>query len=107
MSAALGYSRHRWHCLGLGVRVCDAFRTARVQTVASGAKVRDLQEPAHVLRAVGCRALITAARFKTSDYIAMIRELVPELGSGSRGLKSSRLPELLRFPPHLTTSSVV
>ncbi len=48
----------------------------------------------HVLRAVGCRALIAAARFKTSDYIAMIRELVPELGNGSDELKSSRLPEL-------------
>ena len=53
-----------------------------------------LSELEHVLRAVGCRALITAARFKTSDYIAMIRELVPELGSGSSELKSSRLPEL-------------
>jgi fatty-acyl-CoA synthase len=53
-----------------------------------------LSELEHVLRAVGCRALITAARFKTSDYIAMIRELVPELGDGSGELKSSRLPEL-------------
>ena len=53
-----------------------------------------LSELEHVLRAVGCRALITAARFKTSDYIAMIRELVPELGTGSGELKSSRLPEL-------------
>src|SRR5712672_1254175 len=48
----------------------------------------------HVLRAVGCRAVITAARFKASDYIAMIRELVPELGSGGSELHSSRLPEL-------------
>jgi fatty-acyl-CoA synthase len=53
-----------------------------------------LSELEHVLRAVGCRALITAARFKTSDYIAMIRELVPELGNGSGDLKSRRLPEL-------------
>ena len=53
-----------------------------------------LSELEHVLRAVGCRALITAARFKASDYIAMIRELIPELGSGSGELKSSRLPEL-------------
>jgi len=53
-----------------------------------------LSELEHVLRAVGCRALITAARFKTSDYIAMIRELVPELGNGSSELESSRLPEL-------------
>ena len=53
-----------------------------------------LSELEHVLRTVGCRALITAARFKTSDYIAMIRELVPELGNESGELKSSRLPEL-------------
>jgi len=53
-----------------------------------------LSELEHVLRAVGCRALITAARFKTSDYIAMIRELVPELENGSGELKSLRLPEL-------------
>jgi fatty-acyl-CoA synthase len=53
-----------------------------------------LSELEHVLRAVGCRALITAARFKTSDYIAMIREIVPELGKGSGALNSSRLPEL-------------
>jgi fatty-acyl-CoA synthase len=53
-----------------------------------------LSELEHVLRAVGCRALITAARFKTSDYIAMIRELVPELASGSDELRSLRLPEL-------------
>ena len=53
-----------------------------------------LSELEHVLRTVGCRALITAARFKTSDYIAMIRELVPELRNGSGKLHSSRLPEL-------------
>src|SRR6201989_2038803 len=53
-----------------------------------------LSELEHVLRAVGCRALITAARFKTRDYIAMIRELVPELGDGNGELKSPRLPEL-------------
>jgi fatty-acyl-CoA synthase len=53
-----------------------------------------LSELEHVLRAVGCRALIAAARFKTSDYVAMIRELVPELGNVSSELKSSRLPEL-------------
>jgi fatty-acyl-CoA synthase len=54
-----------------------------------------LSELEHVLRVVGCRALISAARFKTSDYIAMVRELVPELGNGADGeLLSSRLPEL-------------
>src|SRR6202007_1740124 len=48
-----------------------------------------LSELEHVLRVVGCRALITAARFKSSDYISMIRALVPELGSGSAELHSA------------------
>jgi fatty-acyl-CoA synthase len=54
-----------------------------------------LSELEHVLRVVGCRALITGARFKASDYVAMIRELVPELGVARDGdLHSPRLPEL-------------
>jgi fatty-acyl-CoA synthase len=53
-----------------------------------------LNELEHVLRAVGCRALITATRFKSTDYIAMIRELAPELGSESGELHSARLPQL-------------
>lgn len=53
-----------------------------------------LGELEHALRTVGCRTLITAARFKTSDYVGMIRELVPELGNGSGELNSARLPEL-------------
>jgi fatty-acyl-CoA synthase len=53
-----------------------------------------LSELEHVLRAVGCRTLITAARFKSSDYIAMIRELVPELRGESDELHSSCLPQL-------------
>ncbi|WGD50177.1 AMP-binding protein [Bradyrhizobium sp. CB1650] len=53
-----------------------------------------LSELEHVLRAVGCRALITATRFKSGDYIAMIRELAPELGGANGELQSARLPEL-------------
>src|SRR5450631_4535968 len=49
----------------------------------------------HVLRSVECRALITASRFKSSDYLAMINTLAPELGAVRRGeLQSQRLPEL-------------
>jgi fatty-acyl-CoA synthase len=55
-----------------------------------------LSELEHVLRVVGCRALITATRFKSSDYIAMIRELVPELRDAGKPIRSSRLPELRR-----------
>ncbi|HEY0296039.1 MAG TPA: AMP-binding protein, partial [Bordetella sp.] len=38
-----------------------------------------LTEVEYVLNKVGCKALITATRFKTSDYIGMINTLAPEL----------------------------
>ncbi len=47
------------------------------------------------LNKVGCRALVTATRFKTSDYAAMLGELAPELASSPPGrLRSARLPRL-------------
>ncbi len=49
----------------------------------------------YALNKVGCKALILAERFKTSDYIAMLRELAPELGHATPGrLESTRLPTL-------------
>ena len=52
-------------------------------------------ELAFALQHVGCRALIFAARFKASDYAAMLKSLVPELASASPGrLQSPGLPEL-------------
>ena len=54
-----------------------------------------LSELDYALNTVGCKALITAARFKTSDYVAMIRELAPELDTAEPGaLRSERWPEL-------------
>ena len=47
------------------------------------------------LNKVGCRALVTAERLKTSDYLAMLDELAPELASATPGnLGSARLPDL-------------
>jgi fatty-acyl-CoA synthase len=49
----------------------------------------------YALRKVGCRALVTESAFKTSDYVAMLHELAPELGAATPGeLHSARLPEL-------------
>ena len=49
----------------------------------------------YALNKVGCKALILAERFKTSDYIGMLRELAPELGHATPGkLESARLPAL-------------
>jgi fatty-acyl-CoA synthase len=48
----------------------------------------------HVLRAVQCRALISAVRFKSSDYLGMLNALVPELAENRDVLDSARLPAL-------------
>ena len=49
----------------------------------------------YALNKVGCKALILAERFKTSDYVGMLRELAPELRRATPGkLKSARLPAL-------------
>ncbi|HEX8829501.1 MAG TPA: AMP-binding protein, partial [Xanthobacteraceae bacterium] len=46
----------------------------------------------YALNKVGCKALILSERFKTSDYVGMLRELAPELGRAQPGrLESPRL----------------
>jgi fatty-acyl-CoA synthase len=48
-----------------------------------------------VLNKVGCSALVSAARFKSSDYLGILRELAPELTSCEPGaLSARRLPML-------------
>jgi fatty-acyl-CoA synthase len=47
------------------------------------------------LRLVGCRALVFAPRFKTSDYADMLRSLIPELSAAAPGrLACAAFPEL-------------
>jgi fatty-acyl-CoA synthase len=54
-----------------------------------------LAELEYALNKVGCTALVTAAAFKTSDYLGMIRELAPELDTATPGeLQAVRLPDL-------------
>ncbi len=49
----------------------------------------------YALNKAGCSALITAAHFKTSDYLAMLGELAPELAAAPPGeLRAARLPML-------------
>jgi fatty-acyl-CoA synthase len=54
-----------------------------------------LTEVEYALNKVGCAALVTATRFKTSDYIGMINTLAPELAISRPGrLHAVRLPSL-------------
>src|ERR1700722_1018746 len=54
-----------------------------------------IAELEYALNKVGCKALILAERFKTSDYAGMLRELAPELPHAQPGkLEAPRLPAL-------------
>lgn len=49
----------------------------------------------YALNKVGCRAIIAAEKFKTSEYLKMLQELAPELSSCLPGkLESKKLPSL-------------
>ncbi len=54
-----------------------------------------LTELEYALNKVGCRALVTATSFKSSDYAGMLRTLAPEIDTCAPGeLAAARLPQL-------------
>jgi fatty-acyl-CoA synthase len=52
-----------------------------------------LAELEYCINKVGCRALILAAAYRSSDYLGMLDELAPELGA-AMPLSAARLPTL-------------
>jgi fatty-acyl-CoA synthase len=82
-------NRHEW--------LVTQFATARVGMILVNINpAYRTSELEYALQKVGCRALVMARRFKSSDYLGMLGEIAPELGfAGSAGtLDSVRLPEL-------------
>ena len=55
-----------------------------------------VSELEHVLQAAGCKALVTASRFRSSDYLAMTEILVPGFRHDPGPVASHRLPALQR-----------
>lgn len=54
-----------------------------------------IDELEFALRTVGCKALISASKLKSSDYIAMLETLLPDVATSRPGdLQSPRLPDL-------------
>src|SRR5262249_45830160 len=54
-----------------------------------------VQEVEYALNKVGCKALVTASTFKSSDYLGMLSELAPELHRHEIGmLESVRIPSV-------------
>ncbi|MEZ5652552.1 MAG: AMP-binding protein [Burkholderiaceae bacterium] len=76
--------------------VLTQFATARLGLVLVNINpAYRLSELEYALNKVGCTALITAASFKSSDYLGMLRELAPEIdASEPNALRAARLPML-------------
>lgn len=54
-----------------------------------------VSELEYALNKVGCRMLVTMAAYKSSDYLAIVRELAPEISASMPGrLKAGRVPDL-------------
>jgi fatty-acyl-CoA synthase len=72
------------------------FATARIGAVMVNINpAYRLAELEYALNKVGCKAIISAARFKTSNYLEMLQELAPELATQPPGdLHAARLPDL-------------
>ena len=57
-----------------------------------GYRIAELE---YALNKVECHALVTAVRFKTTDYLGILRELAPELADYEPGaLNAARVPHL-------------
>ncbi|MBC8058819.1 MAG: AMP-binding protein [Rhizobiales bacterium] len=86
--------------VGIWAPNCAEWTVAQFATAKAGLVLVNINpayrthELEHVLRAVECRALVTATHFKSSDYLAMLRSLAPELTLGEAVLASSKLPAL-------------
>jgi fatty-acyl-CoA synthase len=82
-------NRHEW--------LITQFATARVGLVLVNINpAYRTSELEYALRKVGCRALVLARRYRTSDYLGMLGEIAPEihLRGQSEVLDSVRLPDL-------------
>ena len=82
-------NRHEW--------LITQFATARVGLVLVNINpAYRTSELEYALQKVGCRALVLARRYRTSDYLGMLGEIAPEihLQGASEVLDSVRLPEL-------------
>lgn len=76
--------------------VLTQFATARIGAVLVTINpAYRLAELEYALNKTGCKVLIAAESFKSSNYLGMIRELAPELAAAAPGrLAAARLPAL-------------
>ena len=96
---ALGLKRHdrigiyspncyQWYLVQLAAAMADLI----LVNINPAYRVSELE---YALNRVECKALVTASRFKHSDYIGILGEIAPEIQNSKPGeLKSAKLPHL-------------
>lgn len=84
------WSPNRWEWL------VTQYATARIGVILVNINpAYRVYELEYALNKSGCKGLVTAAAFKTSDYLGMLRVLAPELDSAEAGsLHAAKLPHL-------------
>jgi fatty-acyl-CoA synthase len=84
------WAPNRWEWL------VTQFATARIGLIMVNINpAYRLVELEYALNRVGCKALVSATKFKNSDYIGMIEALAPEIATAAPGkLQAKRLPAL-------------
>ncbi|TIL50817.1 MAG: AMP-binding protein, partial [Mesorhizobium sp.] len=72
------------------------FATARIGLILVNINpAYRLAELDYALNKVACRALVTAVKFKSSDYLGMMETLAPEIATATPGeLDAKKLPAL-------------
>lgn len=85
--ALLSPNRAEWALVQFGAAKAGAV----LVTVNPAYRITELE---HILIAAGCRALIAAESFKSSNYVSMVEKLIPELKEIHGARASARLPDM-------------
>jgi len=100
----LAFGVERGDCVGIWAPNCVEWLLVQLGTARIGAILVNINpayrtaELENALKKTGCRVLVMAAALKSSDYVAMMKSLAPELEASPSGqaLRLNRFPGLER-----------
>ena len=100
-SALLRQGLEKGERVGIWAHNCHEWLLIQIATAKVGIVLVNINpayrvtELEYAMNKVGCRMLVTMTAYKTSDYLAIVRDLAPELASAAPGhLHAARAPEL-------------
>lgn len=89
--AIYSYNRYEWYLVQLASALADLILVNINPAYMS-------EELAYTINKVGCKVLITSPQFKSSNYLNIIRELIPNIeATQGNHIQSTRMPSLQRI----------